>query len=318
VNPKVSINLCCYNGEAFLAETLDSICAQTYSHWELVIINDGSTDATEAIVTRYQNREVPIVYHYQQNQGLGAARNKALELSSGALIAFIDQDDVWLPEKLEKQIRLFENPEIGLVYCDAIFFNDSGQCKRLYKKTPFGTGHCFDMLLENYFLSLPTVMLRKTAIHGLDYGFDPRFNMIEEADLFRRIGYTWKLALVNEPLARWRVHQASWTYTKYNRIFEETDLMLEAYSRLFPDFPDNYRTSINRLRIRTAIDAALSNVRNYRKPEARAVIRPYRWMNRKAFLIFLLTLLPMKIIALLYTLKGKIGLSSPLSPPNAA
>ena len=122
MNELVSINLCCYNGEAFLDETLHSICSQTYPNWELVIVNDGSTDGTEAIVEKYMNQGVPIIYHVQENQGLGASRNKALELSSGAFIAFIDQDDLWLPEKLEKQIMLFENPETGLVFCDVIFF----------------------------------------------------------------------------------------------------------------------------------------------------------------------------------------------------
>ncbi len=106
--PKVSINLCCYNGEKYLEETLQSIFLQKYKNWELVVVNDGSTDSTERIIRRHEAAGLPIVYHYQKNAGLGSARNKALQLSSGSYIALIDQDDIWLPEKPEKQVRDFE------------------------------------------------------------------------------------------------------------------------------------------------------------------------------------------------------------------
>ena len=106
--PLVSINLCCYNSEKYLRETLDSIVNQTYKDWELVIINDGSTDATELIIQEYQARSYPIVYHYQKNNGLSKSRNKALQLSKGKYIAFIDHDDIWIAEKLQKQILLME------------------------------------------------------------------------------------------------------------------------------------------------------------------------------------------------------------------
>src|SRR5207249_8047170 len=108
VPPKVSINLCCYNGEQFLEETLQSIFLQTYKEWELVVVNDGSTDSTERIIKSYTAAGKPIVYHYQENAGLGSARNKALQLSSGRYSALIDHDDTWLSEELENQVRASE------------------------------------------------------------------------------------------------------------------------------------------------------------------------------------------------------------------
>src|SRR5438874_5550918 len=107
MNPTVSITLCCFNSERFLAETLRSIIDQTYKDWELVIINDGSTDSTESIIQTFIDRKWPIVYHSQQNAGLGRSRNKAVELSRGEFIALIDHDDLWEPEKLARQIPLF-------------------------------------------------------------------------------------------------------------------------------------------------------------------------------------------------------------------
>ena len=117
MNPKVSINLCCYNSEKYLRETLDSIVKQTYKDWELIIINDGSSDSTEAIIYEYIKQGYPIAYHYQRNKGLAFSRNKALELSQGKYVAFIDHDDLWLPDKLEKQASILEKrPEIDFLY----------------------------------------------------------------------------------------------------------------------------------------------------------------------------------------------------------
>ncbi len=166
MNPKVSINLCCYNSEKYLRETLDSIVNQTYNDWELIIINDGSSDSTESIIHEYIKQEYPIIYHYQENKGLGFSRNEALKRSQGKYIAFIDHDDLWMPEKLEKQIPLFErDSKIGLVFCDTIFFNEKGKSKRDYSQKKYWTGWCFSELLTDYFLSMPTVVIRRWTFY---------------------------------------------------------------------------------------------------------------------------------------------------------
>ena len=136
--PKVSINLCCYNGEKYLEETLQSIFLQTYTDWELVVVNDGSTDSTERIIKSHKAAGKPIVYHYQENAGLGSARNKALQLSSGSYIALIDQDDIWLSEKLEKQVRAFEVDRLlGLVYSDTYYIDQDGkELGTAFKRSP--------------------------------------------------------------------------------------------------------------------------------------------------------------------------------------
>ena len=104
MTPLVSINLCCYNGARHLRETLDSIIAQTFKDWELVFINDGSTDATGSIIEDYIRRGHPIIYRSRENRGLGYSRNEAIRCSQGQYLAFVDADDLWMPEKLEKQI----------------------------------------------------------------------------------------------------------------------------------------------------------------------------------------------------------------------
>jgi len=137
MSPTLSINLCCYNSEKYLKETLESIFAQTYKDWELVVINDGSTDSTESIIKEYISQGYPISYCWQENRGLGYSRNEALKHSRGKYIAFIDHDDIWLPQKLEKQIPLFDrNPKTAIVASNAIQFNEKGNNALFCKKKP--------------------------------------------------------------------------------------------------------------------------------------------------------------------------------------
>ncbi|MFH1982565.1 MAG: glycosyltransferase [Pseudomonadota bacterium] len=290
--PRISINLCCYNGEAYLEETLGSIVAQTFTNWELVVIDDGSTDGTGGIVQRYQKSGWPITYHYQKNAGLGAARNKAIALSRAPFIAFIDQDDLWLPEKLERQSPLFDDPEVGLVFCDTIFFNNRGDTQRFYGSARPHTGYCFNRLLSHYALSLETVVIRRTALGDPDNWFDIRFNMIEEADLFRRIGYRWKLAMVDRPLAKWRVHADSWSWRKGYLMVAETDQMLARFKKMIPEFESRYHNEIAILRRNTAKDAAFYLWKQGRGAQGRRLLRPYRTTNRRILLLYVLSAFP--------------------------
>jgi glycosyltransferase involved in cell wall biosynthesis len=119
---------------------------------------------------------------------LGKTRNRQLALSSGDFIAFLDHDDIWLSTKLEKQIPLFENqPKVGLVYCDTIFFNDKGDVKRLYNNRVPPRENVFKQILKNYFLAMPSVVIRKKTLDSQQQWFDDNFSMSEECDLFTRI-----------------------------------------------------------------------------------------------------------------------------------
>src|SRR5439155_15687014 len=116
-------------------ETLQSVFAQTYVDWELVVVNDGSTDATDAIIRRHLAEGRPIVYVSQANAGLSVARNEALRRSTGGLIAFLDHDDLWEPRKLERQVPLFDrNSRVGLVYSDCLNFTPAGAAYRHFER----------------------------------------------------------------------------------------------------------------------------------------------------------------------------------------
>lgn len=118
--PLVSIITPCYNGSKYIAETIDSVRAQTYEHWEMIIVDDGSKDNSIAIIKEYMQQDERITYISQENSGSAESRNMAIKLASGSFLAFLDADDIWHPDYLEKMLQyIAENHEANV----AIFFS---------------------------------------------------------------------------------------------------------------------------------------------------------------------------------------------------
>jgi hypothetical protein len=136
--------------------------------------------------------------------------------------------------------------------------------------------------------------------------------MIEDADLFARIGYLWKLAMVKEPLAKWRVHASSFTYTKDNPLGKEMSLLLRKFHGLFPDFGQRFALEIAVLQCQVNVDTALHHLRAGDKNRARDCLSKYKFSNLKTFILFFLTLLPVDFISFLYRLKSRLVVSSPM------
>lgn len=240
---RVSVIMNGHNVAAYVAAAIELVLAQTFSDWEVVFWDNLSTDRTAQIVAGYSDPRLRY-FLAPKFTSLGEARNQAIRESRGELIAFLDCDDIWLPEKLKRQLPLFDDPEVGLVYSDTIFFNARGDEKRSYGGVLPGRGRCFRQLLGRYFLSMETVVLRRTALEAQTVWFDPRFNFIEEADLFRRIAHDWKIEGVADALARWRVHASSWTFKHPELFRKETLLMLDRYRQLYPGFDAQYADEI--------------------------------------------------------------------------
>ena len=122
---KVSIITPCYNQGKYLAETLDSVLAQTWPDWECIVVNDGSTDNTEAVAKEYVGKDNRFKYIAQQNQGQAVSRNNAIRQSDGEFLLPLDSDDIIAPTYIEKAVGCFrKTPEIRLVYCNAEFFGE--------------------------------------------------------------------------------------------------------------------------------------------------------------------------------------------------
>lgn len=242
--PKVSVNIPVYNDEKHIRDTLDSALNQTYRDLEVIIVDDGSTDRTAEIIKGYHDPRVK--YHYQANKGIGVARNKALELSVGKYIAFLDHDDLWLPQKLEKQMALFDkNPELGLVFCDTTFFNEQGDMYSIYAKRKPPKGNVFDAILSWYFLSCETVVIKKEVIDKICF-FPPNMMMAEEYDLFLRIAYKYPIDYVDEPLAKYRIHEKNYSWGKELQAIEEEDEAIRHLLNMFPEIEKQHTVSLQK------------------------------------------------------------------------
>lgn len=303
-NPLVSVIMNCLDCDRYLKEAIDSVYAQTYPNWEIIFWDNCSTDGSGEIARRYDKRLR--YFRGEQTVPLGAARNQAIEQAGGEFIAFLDCDDLWMPEKLEKQVPLFEDPEVGLVFSDIIHFNNDGEEEQRYKKHPYWTGDCFRKLLGNYFLCMPTLVIRKEAFSSLEEWFDPQFDMIEEADLAIRIGYSWKLAMVDEPLARWRMHIASSTFRKFHLFSQETMAMLDKYRALFPDFEASYRDEIDAITRRIITDDAIYHLLNGELHDARKSIRKLERRTIKTTVLYAMTFLGKKPVSLILAIAKKL------------
>ncbi len=120
-SPLISVIMNCLNCAKYLKEAIDSVYAQTYTNWEIIFWDNASTDRSAEIARSYDGRLR--YFRGSETVPLGEARNRALEQARGEFIAFLDCDDLWMPQKLEKQLPLFDDPEVGLVFSDSIIFN---------------------------------------------------------------------------------------------------------------------------------------------------------------------------------------------------
>lgn len=203
---KVSVVIPTYNRLEMLEKALDSVFAQTYSSLEVIVVDDGSTDGTDAMMAQYSR---PVTYIKMEHAGSPAkARNVAIGLATGEYIAFLDSDDIWLPEKLEVQIREFDRPDVALVCSNA--FLRSGDVRRLYFTNGVsGELSVFELLMDNRVIT-STAVVRRSEIErvGLFRESDPLLG-IEEYELWLRIAKVAKLKYLDLPTVIYLDHPQS-------------------------------------------------------------------------------------------------------------
>lgn len=179
--PRVSVVIPTYNCAKFLGQAIDSALKQTYRDFEIIVVDDGSTDGTRALVAVY---EESVRYVYQSNQGASAARNAALSRSNGEFIAYLDADDLWRPDKLSRQVEFLDaHPNCGLVHTEVSVIDEQDTvlhaCFNQDTKRPIPHGQCVrDLLLRSHIQTL-TVLERRTAFD--DAGkFDSRLPVAQD------------------------------------------------------------------------------------------------------------------------------------------
>lgn len=208
--PRVTVVISTYNAAGTLAETLASVAAQTYRDFELVVVDDGSTDETPSLLARHEAMWPWLRWTRQANAGASAARMRAVGMARGEFIAFLDSDDLWLPDKLALQMAAFDrNQSTALVFTDERDFSEAGDAalSRFQQKPP-ARGRVLDSLFYGNYILNSTVMVRKDAL--LDAGgLNPSQRVHEGIDLWLRIAEQHDFDYVDKVLVRYRVRTDS-------------------------------------------------------------------------------------------------------------
>ena len=263
-DPTVSIVLPTYNRAHLLPRAIDSIIAQTMNDWEIVLVDDGSTDETPDLTRDCQRRlGKRFVVIRQRNAGPGAARNHGIDRCRGRFVTFLDSDDEYLPTKLARQVELFERaPRLGLVYCDSAFvdlegtrhesvFDEKTKLARAVSYEEIALNLCvcrgslFDWLIREYFVSTISGMVRREVLRS-DIRFPIDQSYAEEWLFYLRVARIAPAGFVNEPLCLHHFTAGSLARTDRQANLSELRRLLFRIKDAFGDLNRTERRAVHR------------------------------------------------------------------------
>ncbi len=221
-----------YNGSPFLERSINSVIKQSYTDWELILIDDNSKDNSIEIIDKFLEHKKIKLFRNQINMGIAATRNVGISNSSGEFIALLDQDDEWLPSKLEKQVRFFSGlgNQFGLVYTNTKVVLKNG--KTVERKREIQPGKTIEenlkkLVLSNFISSL-TVLIRKESIDQVGL-FDENIKWGgDDYDLWLRLATKYKFGFINEVLAIRHEHGGNFSAPK-KKIMKNSVLLIESF-----------------------------------------------------------------------------------------
>lgn len=232
-SPTVSVIIPTYNRAHMVGRAIQSVLNQTYQDFELIIVDDASTDNTEEVAKSFNDERLQYIRHEKNSGSSVAPRNTGIELARGEYIAFLDSDDEWLPQKLEKQMDKFNSvsPDVGLVYCGYAGVNrETGEALREY--TPNGRGEVFKLMVERNLLGSLTVLIRKECFQKAGV-FDTEFLSSQDWDMWIRISKYYKFDFIPEVLAKYYVHDKRGSVNVERKI-QGLDRITHKYQNYLP------------------------------------------------------------------------------------
>ena len=229
--PKVSVIIPTHNRAELLGKAVQSILDQTFTDFELLVCDDASTDNTPELIKRFEDKRI-LYTRYETNRGVIEVRNNAITNSKGKYIEFLDDDDEWIPTKLEKQVALLDRSpdKLGVVYTGASSTDmELGRIIKVF--TPRYRGNILKDLLKGNFLNTSTIVLRKLCFEKLGL-FDPRFGYAEDFDMWIRIAEVFDYDYIKESLVKHRVNRVSLS-TNYGSVTRGLENLFVKHRELF-------------------------------------------------------------------------------------
>ena len=220
--PLVSVIVPCYNHEKYVEETIESIVNQTYKNIELIVIDDGSKDASPQIIEKL-SKKYSFKFIHRPNKGLSATLNEGIKLSNGKYFSACASDDIYLLDKIEKQVQFMEdNREYGACYGKIILIDDKGNQTKEYHIDP-KSGWIFDDLLNRCLIPSVSSFIKREVFETVgDYDEN---SWIEDWDMWLRISEKYQIGYLNEFLAYYRKHDTNISKHSYNMYVAEKKIL---------------------------------------------------------------------------------------------
>lgn len=308
--PKVSVIISTYNRHHYVCEAIDSVLTQTFKDFEIILVDDGSKDNTKEVLERYSSS---IRYVYQKNKGRAEARNTGIKIAQGEYIAFLDDDDIWLPNKLEKQVIFLDsNPDIGLVHTFTEIIDEHGNPQeeetknrlRQYEKSLF-LGYTYEGISRCGIMFMSSVMLRKLCLEKTGL-FDPNIEGHEDWDFSLRFALRYRIGTLLEPLVKYRIHQIQTALEKLTRgrikVAMKHLVILDSLDNLLSRNRIQYNFYIHLINAHY-INMQLTEFQTYALKAIK--LNPLILFRSRLVIHLLLSLMPIRIIGLLRQLKNK-------------
>lgn len=236
----ISVVIPCYNYGRYLDVSISSVLNQTYKNLEIVCVNDGSTDNTDEAIKPFLH-DPRVKYMKQENAGQAKARNVGIRNSSGSLIAFLDADDKWEEDKLEKQIPLFGDEKVGVVYSRSGFMGPEGEKLDLEMTGRYVrpcAGYVTQQLFCDNFVPFSSCVIRREALEKVGL-FSKSLDLSEDWDLLLRISVHYNFAYVDEPLLVYRTGHFGQISSNMERVYASQNVIrqnfLDAHPSLVPE-----------------------------------------------------------------------------------
>jgi len=231
VSKLVSIIVNCYNGEKYLSDCLVSVLKQTYKNWEVIFWDNQSTDLSKKILLDFNENKFRY-FKSSKFTNLSTARNLAIAQSKGDYIAFLDVDDFWLENKLEKQVNFLEKNKASLIYSNYFVYDESCSKKKIFYDKAFPEKNLFKELLKNWHVGLLTIFYNKKTVKNIF--FNEKYHFIGDLDFVINNSKECKVLGQNEVLATMRSHEGNETKKKFiKHTFELLD-WYRVHKKIFP------------------------------------------------------------------------------------
>jgi glycosyltransferase involved in cell wall biosynthesis len=244
--PRFSVVIPVFNGERYVGEAIQSVLVQDYSPFEIIVVDDGSTDRTAEVVMKLSG-PAPIIYHFQQNRGLAVTRNIAVSLSRGEWIALLDADDVWYPNKLALQAtHLTAHPEVGLTWCDVDYIDADGNLRH----APTWRDPMRRLLFDQSVRPVPSSMVVRKDIFREIGGFNPRLRCYEDTEFFARVSAESQISFIPQKLAQYRYYE--------DQLHKNIRLRMENWPILFCSLWDLWRNDSSKRAALVEVSAAVN------------------------------------------------------------